>query len=462
MKIQNNINPNYSLIKSSIDEAEQLELQHISEKLDETQYGYIYPPVHQGITDFILKNNGRLRKCTDVLAQDTILQDYIYKDSNGDNVIDESINQFWNKRNKYNLYLAVMERYQYGYGACEIIFKDNLPFELVQIPAKTMVIQKEEKSSGERIYYAVQMELNSGKKRFRLYNLLDTYSEEDNNELGVVLWLGGGTTHRFYDIPVWYSDTDTILGNINLQILNAQQINDGNNISGVLNICGPPQRPNQQGVTVEEQLRTQMRNTGTGILVSYLETPNKDFPLSFDFIQISNNNWEYLENYSKSCDDKMLSNYSIPKVRLMIDDTTESMNSNKSDTIWQIYAISLNYEQYSNELLIQDFNTLFFEKDYELDMQIPIFSDKRQIELTTVKDLFNAGLLTLGQAITKVSEFYPELNVEIDDEYMDNPLLNERYYNGNALGFNDYPTIDDEVENTEFNTADDILNFFKV
>ena len=96
MKIQNDINPNYSLVKSSIDTTEGVELKHISTKLDETQYGYIYPPVHQGITDYVLKNNGKLRKCTEVLAQDTILQGYVFKDKNGDNVYEEDLIEFWN------------------------------------------------------------------------------------------------------------------------------------------------------------------------------------------------------------------------------------------------------------------------------------------------------------------------------------------------------------------------------
>lgn len=452
MKIQNEINPMYSLIKSSIDTTEQTELHKISTKLDENQHGYIYPPVHQGITDYVLTNNGKLRKCTNVLAQDTILQEYIFKDNKGNNIFDDTILNFWNKKNKYNLYLAVMERYQYGFGVCEVITNNaGEPIGLVQIPAKTMVIQKQNDT-----YYAVQMEFNAPRKTFRIYNILDSYNEKDNEELDIVLWLGGGTTHRFYDIPVWYPVTDSILAQINMNVLTAQQVNDGNNISGILNISGAPQRPNAvTGLTVEEQLRKQMQNTGTGILVSYIESPNKDFPLHFEFIRISNDNWQYLENFSKTVDDNVMSVYSIPKVRLMIDDTKESMNSNKSDTIWQIYAISLNYEQFSNELIIQEFNNIFFKKDYELDMQIPIFSDKRQIELTTVKDLFNSGLLTLGQAIVKISEFYPELNIDTTFD-MDNPVLSERYFNGKALGFSsEMPTP------SQMNDAEQILRFFQ-
>lgn len=449
MKIKTEINPNYALVKAHIDAKETVTSVE-SKKLDENQFGYIYPPVSVYVTDYVLKNNGRLRNCTEVLAQDTILQDYQFKTDSGDNEHLETLSNFWDKRNKYNLYLAVTERYQYGYGVCEISFNEEYkPVLLTQIPAKTMVIQKENDK-----YYAVQLNMNNSIKRFKIYNCLEMYDESDS-DLGTVLWLGGGTTHRFYDVPIWYADSDIILGKINLNILNAQQINEGNNISGILNITGPPQRPNPQtGKTVETQIREQMKSTGLGVLVSYLETTNKDFPLNFDFIQISNDNWQYLENFSKTADDVLMSNYNIPKVRLMIDDTTESMNSNKSDTIWQIYAISLNYEQYSNELIIQEFNAIFFDLDYEVDMSIPIFSDKRQIELTTVISLFNSGLLTLGQAIVKVSEFYPELKID-ENISMDNPLFNERYFNGNLLGMAEY---EDSTGEDEVNAIMDLIN----
>lgn len=454
MQIETKINPNYALMKSTIKKSEKSELDRLKEldskKLDENNYGYIYPPVSPILTDYILKHNGRLRTCTEVLAEDTILQDYVFKNINGDNVHDETLLHFWNKRNKYNFYLAVAQKYQYGYDACEITFRNCEPYYLTQIPAKTLVIQK-----ANDTYYAVQMNFNQEIKKFRIYDLLDTYTKEDE-ELAIVLWLGGSSDYRFYDVPKWYSDKDTALGRINLNILNAEQINNGNNVTGILNITGPPQRPNPvTNKTVEQQLREQMKRTGTGVMVTYLETPDSKFPLNFEFVKISNDNWQYLENYSKYADELFLSNYRIPKVRLMIDDVTESMNSNKSDTIWQIYAISLNYEQYANELVVQDFDNIFFGLDFEVDMQIPIFSDKKQIEIETVMKLFNSALLTLGQAIVKVSEYYPDLHI---DEYIskDNPLYNERYYNGNLLGF-----ADTELTESDINEAEQILNIFR-
>ena len=452
VNLNQDINPDYVLIKSTLETEDTLQLESLSKKLDESNYGFIYPPVSAGITEYVLKHNGRLRKCTLVLAQDTILQDYIFKDNNGEPIFGDTKSiGFWNKKNKYNLYLAVMQRYQYGYGACEVIYNDAGEVSgLLQIPSQTMCIQK----TDDNVYYAVQNNMNVVNRKFRIYNLLDTYPKSDD-ELPIVLWLGGSETYRFYDVPVWYPDCDSILGQINLNLLTAQQINEGNSISGILNINGPPQRPNPNtGLTVEEQIRQQMKKTGTGVMVSYLESASKDFPINYEFIKISQDNYDYLESFSKNVDDSIMSEYCIPKVRLMIDDTTESMNSNKSDTIWQIYAISLQYEQFSNELIIQEFNQIFFDENYELDMSIPIFSDKRQIELSTVDTLFKSGLLTIGEAITKISEYYPELkiNEKID---LDDPLMSSRFFNGNALGFSE------DVDAGEVNTVESVLEYFK-
>ena len=101
MQIETKINPNYAFMKSTIKKSEKSELDRLKEldskKLDENNYGYIYPPVSPILTDYILKHNGRLRTCTEVLAEDTILQDYVFKNINGDNVHDETLLQFWNK-----------------------------------------------------------------------------------------------------------------------------------------------------------------------------------------------------------------------------------------------------------------------------------------------------------------------------------------------------------------------------
>ena len=111
------------------------------------------------------------------------------------------------------------------------------------------------------------------------------------------------------------------------------------------------------------------------------------------------------------------------------------MNSNKSDTIWEIYTISLNYEQYSNELLIEEFNNLFFDIDCPVEMETPIFTDKEQISLDNINKLFDKGLLTLGQAISALKLIKKDLDLDKVD--VNAPCMNERFYNGNLLGIED-------------------------
>nr|DAR45145.1 MAG TPA: hypothetical protein [Caudoviricetes sp.] len=423
MKIEKNINPQFSMAKNLVDDY----FEKDTVKLDYTKgSGYLQPIVSPYLTSYVVKRNGRLNKCTSVLSQDTVLQNYVF-DTEEDT---QELEDFWNKYNKYQFYLATKERYQYGWGCCEILIEDNLPKRLAQFPAKTACIKKE----NEDLYYAVQRNIQGAEKKLRLMNRLDTYPDEDE-KLPICLWLGGGATHEFYDLPAWYPDVDKILAKINLDMLNGEQINNGNTLDGVLLITGPPQRPDDKGVSPEENLRQQLKNAGTGSMVAYFETIDDEVPLNVDYTKISNDNWSYLEAFSESCDKALMSDYSIPKVRLMIDDVTESMNSNKSDTIWEIYTISLNYEQYSNELLIEEFNNLFFDIDCPVEMETPIFTDKEQISLDNINKLFDKGLLTLGQAISALKLIKKDLDLDKVD--VNAPCMNERFYNGNLLGIED-------------------------
>ena len=131
----------------------------------------------------------------------------------------------------------------------------------------------------------------------------------------------------------------------------------------------------------------------------------------------------------------------IPKARLMIDDTKESMNSNKTSTLWEIYTKELESLQIVYENIIDDFNCKYFQIQTYTNIGTPIFTDKKQIEVASTIQLFDMGLLTLGEAITNIKKYYPELELEVNPN---NPLYNERYYKGQVLGMANY---DEEVGN---------------
>ena len=73
----------------------------------------------------------------------------------------------------------------------------------------------------------------------------------------------------------------------------------------------------------------------------------------------------------------------------------------------------------------------YFEYPGTVNIETPIFSDKKDVEINTILTLFNNGLITLGEAIKAISVYYPALQLEYNDT---NPLFNERYYNGRILG----------------------------
>ena len=137
----------------------------------------------------------------------------------------------------------------------------------------------------------------------------------------------------------------------------------------------------------------------------------------------------------------------------MIDDQTESMNSQKSNTIYEIYTKALTNEQMPFEVEINKFNKKYFKYAGIVDIETPIFSDKKEIEVASILQLWNNGILTLGETIKAISVLYPHLELEYDEN---NPLYADRYYNGNLLGIE--PNTD---ELNSFDSVGDLIAYLE-
>ncbi len=439
------VNSKYTLMKGIADESQ------VTSKLDyEKGTGYLSPPVNPNLTKYILENSSKVDACCDVLSKDLTLNSYLFTPLYDETDVSK-LENFWNKYNKHQLSLAIYEVKSYGYGCLEVIMdqKTGEPVKIEQFPARTACIQKTTNSKGETVYYAVQRKEQGADVKLRLYNMLNTYDEKDK-ELPICFWIGGDNENQFYSTPKWFKESDNLLGKINLDILNANNLNNGNQIGGIITFFGPPQRPDPEtGEKPEQTLRKQVTNAGTGNILVYLESQSKEFPLDVDYIKISNDNWDYLMNYAETIDKNTLSCYRVPKTRLMINDESESMNSHKSDSIWEIYTITLNDEQLPYEIVIQEFNKILFKIDAEVEMDTPMFTDKRQVEHTNTLQLFNTGLLTMEQAIQRTQQLLPDVDFESID--MKNPLLKERFFNGNPLG----------LATNNSNTYDEIISWLK-
>ena len=96
-------------------------------------------------------------------------------------------------------------------------------------------------------------------------------------------------------------------------------------------------------------------------------------------------------------------------------------------------------EQLPFEIEINKFNKKYFKYNGVVDIETPIFSDKKDVEVGAILNLFNNGILTLGETIKAVSPYYPKLQLNVNET---NPLFNERYYNGRLLGLNNYSDSD--------------------
>ena len=429
---------NYSKLNSGLEINKQQIQSSIAPKSSKEDRDYKYridPIIPVGIAQNLILQNTRLDKAIRILAQDVILNEITYL-SEEESPIEKTVADFW-KNNINELYKQLQEFYSYGYGASEIIFdkKTGLPKELYQIPAETVYIKQDTNRDGTYSYYAIQEVVGKPDLKMKLSRY--TYDEADS-DLPTCLWLGGGKTSEFYEIPYWLPAFNSISAKVALDELNAKKINEGNLMSGILVIKRPPAMEGQKEET-KEDLESQMKDAGTGILTLDLESFNPEIPLDVQYVPISEQNYSYLTDLAERCDEDTLACFSIPKVRLMIDDVTESMNSQKSNTIYEIYTKSLENEQLPFEIEINKFNKKYFEYNGVVDIETPIFSDKKDVEVGAILNLFNNAILTLGQTIQAVSVYYPKLALDYNES---NPLFNERYYNGRLLGMSDYSEND--------------------
>lgn len=439
----------YPIINQSLEIAKQQiksELSPVTQKEDNAYNLRIDPFIPVSIAESLILQNNKLDKSIRILSQDVILNDFSFLSEDANEELEEKIIDFW-KDNINELYKQLQEFYSYGFGVSEIIFdkKTGLPRKLYQIPAKSVFIHEERSKdleTGETIssYYAIQQVTGKPDVKMRLsrYN----YTAEDD-DLPICFWIGGGKTSEFYDVPYWLPAFNSISAKVSLDELNAKKINEGNLLSGILTVVRPPMVKGEE--TVDDTIKEQMSEAGTGIMTLELKSFNTEIPFNVQYIPISEQNYDYLSRLAEQCDDDVLACFSIPKIRMMNASDKESMNSNKSDVIYEVYTKSLENEQMPFEIQINKFNQKYFDYNGVCNIETPIFSDKKEIEVDALLKLFNNGILTIGQTINAISVFYPSLDITVDET---NPLYAERYYNGNLLGI--------EPNHNDLNSFDDV------
>ena len=429
------INPHYKINKNEIQNL----LAPKTVKPKDKNGTRIYPYLSVSICDNLIQQNVLLSTCIETLAEDVVFNNVniVSLNKNENEEMAKKIKKFWedNQDEIRNMYI---DYFSYGFGGGEVTFENGVPKKIYQIPAETLSIEKEvsfnrETNEQEISHYAIQ-EVSGKKIKMKLAHL--NYDEADE-DLRICLWLGKGRKSDFYNYPIWISAFNHVSASVALDMLDAQKINDGNLISGILIIKRPP-APINENEDVEQSLEEKMEEKGSGIFTLELVSMNPNIPLEVQYVQISESNYNYLLELGSKCDMKILAIFKIPKARLLIDEGSEAMNSNKTNTLYKIYAKELNNKQRPFEQLMQVFNEKHFDFKGFAEIETPVFVDDKETEANITLQLFNNGLITLGQAIRKISSIFPELQNYLEEPIdFTNPIYSERLYNGNPLGFNE-------------------------
>jgi hypothetical protein len=248
-------------------------------------------------------------------------------------------------------------------------------------------------------------------------------------KLGYVSLLGGDNIYQFFSLPRWIQDYEKILTEIAISKADYKTISNGNISSGVLNINLEPQLPqpiqydeNNNPVPItsrEDVIKEELQSANGGTAVIFTESNR---PLNMDYVGLTNNNQSYLSELDTKCQQAVLNDYNIPLVRLMINTDKESMNSDKTKSIWEIYTLNLRNEQKTPKIFIKELVEELYSLDVNVDITTPIFSDRREIEVKLISDAWNNGALTLKQYITGLSEYLDVIDLK-EYDFTVNPDL---------------------------------------
>ena len=396
------------------------------------------PPIPFKDCEYVFLNSSYVSKCCKILAKDIVLNTLTL--SNDDDpkydkdipIIEQILVE-----NQTELYNLLVDYYYAGCGALEYAY-DNHNFSLKQIPintCKVIIIR-----IGQQEYYLLEQKVQSKTNYFKI--LGEKYPKNfdmyDNQVLGECALLGGDNFYQFFSIPLWAQEKDKILTEMAISNKNYNTIANGNIASGILHINLEPQimKPIEYDTETgevtetksrEEIISEELESSDSGIAVIFTES-NRN--LTMDFTKIENDNYSYLESQQEKAEQAVLNCYNIPLARLMINTEKESMNSNKTQSIWEIYTLDLKTEQIRIKEFIKELIYDLYTIQVDVDIEVPIFSDRREIEINNIINEWNNGLLTLKQAITGLAEYTSVINLNEYDFTVNPDLWDYRKIDG--------------------------------
>lgn len=416
----------------------------------------LLPPVSMRNCLYVFENSSYVAKSSRILANDVLFNNITLSSSDlndDDSVLKEQVKQIqeYLMSNIDELYNLAVDYYYSGWGAIEYVW-NNTQFSLKQIPIHTCKIKRI--TINKEYVFLLEQKINSKTKYFKIMG--ETYPDDflfyNGEKLGYTAIIGGDNIYQFYSLPYWVQDYKKILTQIAIAESDYQSIANGNISSGILNINLEPQiapaiEYDQNGNIIDQTSRqeiieNELMNANGGTAVIFTESNRQ---VKLDYVNLTNNNYSYLSDLGDKCQQAVLNDYNIPLVRLMINTEKESMNSNKTQSIWEIYTLNLRNEQKKWKQFINELIFELYGMDLTVDIDVPIFSDRREIEVKLLIDAWKEGALTLEQYITGLSEYINVINLDDYDFTVNRGVWEYRNLNIDDINPNDEVLID-EVE----------------
>ena len=431
----------------------------VSESEDTGRAGVeLKPPVSMANAKYVFDNSSYVAKCCRILAKDIILNKLTLVNDD-DPHLDSKVQKIQDNLTQQvtELYYMLIDYYYAGIGVCEIVYGRHR-FALKQIPVNTTSIVRVTVQGSE--LYLLKQKIQTHINYFKIMGeeYPSTFSHFEGKPLGECALLGGDNFYTFFATPLWVQEKDKIFTEIAISNKNYRTISNGNIATGILNVNLEPQlvKPveyNEQGESVpvksrEESIAEELTQTDNGIAVVFTESNR---PISFDFTKIENDNYSYLESQQEKAEQSVLNCYNIPLARLMINTEKESMNSNKTQSIWEIYTLDLRTEQSKIKEYIRELIYYLYSIRVEVDIEVPIFSDRREIEINNILNEWDKGILTLKQTIEALSEYTSIIDLNQYDFTMNRELWDYRQIQG-------YYELLNEVDLLKLEEIEDDIN----
>lgn len=406
-----------------------------SEKQDTATQGVeLKPPIPMRDCLYVFENSSHVAKCCRILASDIIYNEITLiptteepseKLTNNITAIKKMLDE-----NIDELYNIAVDYYYAGWCAMEYVW-DNTRFTLKQLPIHTCSIIRTNIPGQEGEVYLLKQKINSTTRYFKIMGeqYPDNFVNYQNQPLSNVSLIGGDNIYAFFSLPRWVQNYKKILTEIAIASSDYRTVANGNISSGILNINLEPQQAvpltyDEQGNPIQKESRQEaitreITGASGGTAVIFTESNR---PVQLDYVGLTNNNQSYLSELGLQCQQAVLNDYNIPLVRLMINTEKESMNSDKTKSIWEIYTLNLQNEQRIFKIFIAELIYDLYSLPVTVDISTPIFSDRREIEVKILSDAWNDGALTLGQYVTGLSDYLNVIDLN-DYDFNKNPEI---------------------------------------